>query len=101
MQGVSIAIILTLSLYDYNHHRPHDSLKKLPPVLFAQKHLLGASAQLKPIVIPLLIDSAKLGDYSKPHHTVKSEYLIGEYCQPSRAVCVDGCDCSRMPIVQP
>jgi putative transposase len=32
-------------VHDYNHHRPHDSLKKLPPVLFAQKHLLGASPQ--------------------------------------------------------
>jgi putative transposase len=30
---------------DYNHHRPHEGLNKLPPVLFAQKHLLGASPQ--------------------------------------------------------
>lgn len=26
---------------DYNHYRPHDSLEKMPPVLFAQKFLQG------------------------------------------------------------
>lgn len=26
-------------MYDYNHHRPHDSCKKLPPVLYAHKYL--------------------------------------------------------------
>ena len=25
--------------HDYNHHRPHDSLKNLPPVLYAEKYL--------------------------------------------------------------
>jgi len=28
-------------VYDYNHHRPHDSLKRLPPVLYAEKFLDG------------------------------------------------------------
>jgi len=36
MQGVSNAIILTLSLYDYNHHKTNGNLKKLPHVLFAR-----------------------------------------------------------------
>ena len=27
-------------IHDYNHHRPHDSLENMPPVLFANK-LLG------------------------------------------------------------
>jgi putative transposase len=30
-------------VYDYNHHRPHDSLKRLPPVVYAEKFLQGAS----------------------------------------------------------
>ena len=28
---------------DYNHHRPHDGLKGLPPVMYAEKFLQGAS----------------------------------------------------------
>ncbi len=28
---------------DYNHHRPHDSLNRLPPVVYAEKFLSGAS----------------------------------------------------------
>ena len=28
---------------DFNYHRPHDSLKRLPPVLYAEKYLQGAS----------------------------------------------------------
>lgn len=27
--------------YDYNHHRPHDSLRRLPPVVYAKKYLSG------------------------------------------------------------
>lgn len=26
-------------MHDYNHHRPHDSCKNLPPVLYAEKYL--------------------------------------------------------------
>ena len=29
--------------YDYNHHRPHDSLKRLPPVVYAKKYLSGGT----------------------------------------------------------
>jgi putative transposase len=29
--------------YDYNHHRPHDSLKRLPPILYAKKYLQGST----------------------------------------------------------
>jgi len=28
-------------VFDYNHHRPHDSLKRLPPVMYAEKFLAG------------------------------------------------------------
>ncbi len=28
-------------VYDYNNHRPHDSLKRLPPILYAKKFLQG------------------------------------------------------------
>ena len=30
---------------DYNHHRPHEGLNKLHPVLFAQKYSAGVSPQ--------------------------------------------------------
>lgn len=29
--------------YDYNNHRPHDSLKRLPPILYAKKYLQGST----------------------------------------------------------
>lgn len=34
-------------VHDFNHHRPHDSLKRLPPVLYAEKFLEGNSPQEK------------------------------------------------------
>lgn len=38
-------------MYDYNHHRPHDSLKRLPPVLYAEKFLSGGTPREKKEVI--------------------------------------------------
>lgn len=34
-------------VHDYNHFRPHDSLKKLPPVAYAQKFLQGSTSLKK------------------------------------------------------
>jgi putative transposase len=31
--------ITELWAYDYNNHRPHDSLKRLPPILYAERYL--------------------------------------------------------------
>lgn len=34
-------------VHDFNHHRPHDSLKRLPPVMYAEKFLERNSPQEK------------------------------------------------------
>jgi transposase InsO family protein len=41
-------------VHDFNHHRPHDSLKRLPPVLYAKKYLEGKIQKKKKISMNLL-----------------------------------------------
>ncbi len=35
---------------DYNYHRPHDSLKRMPPVMYAEKFLQGGGIPLEEIL---------------------------------------------------
>lgn len=51
-------------VYDYNHHRPHDALKGLPPVIFRQRGAVPSMGE-----IPLLSGSAKASPSLRLHLT--------------------------------